>query len=133
MDTNSIQKIAEKYHLKLVYLFGSKARKRDSKISDTDIAVLLYENYDYELNKLILDLIFEFSQIFHTDDVDLLILNSAPLALQYNVIVDGNVLYKSTIEDKCLYETKVIKLYLDFKRYEEEYYKNMHKHICQDL
>jgi hypothetical protein len=82
---------------------------------------------------LMLDLISNFTRILHSDKVDLLILNKAPLALQYNVISQGKILYQQNLEVKCSYETEIIKLYLDFKRYESEYSESMHKRILEGV
>ncbi|MHA1336298.1 MAG: type VII toxin-antitoxin system MntA family adenylyltransferase antitoxin [Promethearchaeota archaeon] len=128
-EKEKIKEIALKHNISLIYLFGSKATGNDSKLSDIDIAVLL-DKYDQEkIKDLMLDLIFEFSQIFKNDKIDLVILNKAPLALQYNVVAHGKVLYERDIGVRMVYENKAIKLYLDFKIYEDEYYKAMHERI----
>lgn len=128
-----IKKIALKYDLQLIYLFGSKATGRDTKVSDIDIAVLLNNREAYNLKNLILDLIFDFSRVFCSDKIDLVILNKASLAVQYNVISDGKILYELNPEIRYNYEVNLISLYLDFKRYEDEYYEAMHKHILEDI
>jgi len=128
-----IKNIALKYRLELIYLFGSKATGRYSKLSDIDIAVLLNNGEDFNLKNLLLDLIFEFSKLFRSDKIDLVILNKASLAVQYNVISNGKILYELNIETRCNYETNLISLYLDFKRYEDEYYEVMHKQILEGI
>jgi len=132
IEPTLIKETALKYDLQLIYLFGSKATGQDTKMSDFDIAVLINNAKAYNLKKLILDLIFDCSQIFHSDKIDLVILNNASLAVQYNVISDGKILYELDPEIRYDYEVKVISLYLDFKRYEDEYYKAMHKQILED-
>lgn len=133
IEPTLIKKIALKYDLQLIYLFGSKATGRDTKVSDIDIAVLLNDREAYNLKNLILDLIFDFSRVFCSDKIDLVILNKASLAVQYNVISDGEILYALNPETRYNYEVNLVSLYLDFKRYEDEYYKAMHKHILEDL
>jgi len=128
-----IKKIALKYNLQLIYLFGSKATGRDTNVSDIDIAVLLNNYEAYNLKNLILDLIFNFSKVFCSDKIDLVILNKASLAIQYNVISDGKILYELNPETRYNYEVNLISLYLDFKRYEDEYYEAMHKQILEDI
>jgi len=132
VNLEKVKEIAINYNLDLIYLFGSKAVHRDSKLSDLDIAVHLKEKGNYNLKELLLNLIFEFTQVFKFDNIDLMILNTAPLAIQYNVIAEGAVLYYSSIEEKCTYETIVIKKYLDFKRYEKEYFGAMHDQILKE-
>lgn len=132
MNLNQIRRIGKKYQLELIYLFGSRALEKNSKLSDVDIAVLLKKEKPDGLRELILNLIFDFSHIFSPYKVDLLILNEAPLALQNNVILEGKCLYYSDKEIKFNYEERIIKLYLDFKRYESEYYEEMHKTILKE-
>ncbi|HUX99776.1 MAG TPA: nucleotidyltransferase domain-containing protein [Candidatus Deferrimicrobium sp.] len=132
INLREIAQIAQLNHLPLIYLFGSKAQGKDSKFSDIDIAVLLEKNEDLNLRKLILNLIYEFSQIFHSDKIDLLILNKAGLDIQYNIVCEGKILYQLNENIRCNYETSIIKLYLDFQKYETEYYGMMHKTILQE-
>ena len=67
IEPTLIKKIALKYDLQLIYLFGSKATGRDTKVSDIDIAVLLNNRDAYNLKNLILDLIFDFSRVFSSE------------------------------------------------------------------
>lgn len=129
VNSNAIEKIGNKYHLVLVYLFGSKATNTDNKLSDIDIAVLLEKNRRYEIKDLILDLIYEFTRIFKSEKIDILILNKASLAIQYKVISEGKLLFELDKKRKYNYEERTTKLYLDFKKFEEEYYDVMHKQI----
>lgn len=133
MSLDEVTKIAKKHRLLLVYLFGSKAQNKETNLSDVDIAVLIQEENNVDLRQLSLDLIFEFSQLFRSGKIDLLMLNKAPLAIQYNVIYHGKNLYYVDVETRENYETTVIKLYLDFKKYETEYYAEMRNKILQDV
>jgi predicted nucleotidyltransferase len=133
IEPTLIKKIALKYDLQLIYLFGSKATGRDTKVSDIDIAVLLNDREAHNLKNLILDLIFDFSRVFCSDKIDLVILNKTSLAVQYNVISDGEILYALNPETRYNYEVNLISLYLDFKRYEDEYYEAMQKQILEDI
>ncbi|MGV9200086.1 MAG: type VII toxin-antitoxin system MntA family adenylyltransferase antitoxin [Promethearchaeia archaeon] len=129
IDPKSIERIAKKYELELVYLFGSKSTATDSKLSDIDIAVLA-GNYRTDILKdLMLNLVHEFTKLFGSDKIDLLILNEASLAIQYRVISEGKLLYQDSPERRYQYEEKTVKLYLDFRKFEEEYYESLHKHI----
>jgi len=131
INSNEIVRIAKRYRLSLIYLFGSRANGRATKLSDIDIAILLGNERKINLRKLILNLIFDLSQVFHSDRIDLLILNKAGLNIQYNVVFEGKILYQVNENVRCNYETQVIKLYLDFQKYEAEYYTWMQKVILQ--
>ena len=131
INSKDIIRIAKRYRLSLIYLFGSKVRGRDTILSDIDIAILLKNEKEINFKKLILDLIFEFSYVFNSDKIDLLILNKAGLDIQYSVVSEGKILYQLNEDIRCNYETRVIKLYFDFQKYETEYYALMHKTILQ--
>lgn len=133
IDLKEISELATKYQLLLIYLFGSKATKRDDKLSDIDIGVLIKKEREHTIKNLLFDLIFDFSRCLHSDKVDILILNNAPLALQYNVIAEGQILYEVSSDVKINYETEIIKLYLDFKKYEIEYSNYLHKRILEGV
>ncbi len=53
MVPKSIEQIAEKYGIVLVYLFGSKAKNTNSNLSDIDIAVLLENNNEDRLKDIV--------------------------------------------------------------------------------
>ena len=55
INSKDIIRIAKRYRLSLIYLFGSKARGSDTLLSDIDSAVLLENDKEINLRKLILD------------------------------------------------------------------------------
>lgn len=129
---NQIISISKEFNLLLVYFFGSKALGIDSRLSDVDIGVLIDNKKSINKEDLILDLIFEFSRIFHPYKVDIVILNDASYSFQYNVISEGKILHILNEDIKSNYETKLIKLFLDFRKFEREYYDSMHEIIMQE-
>lgn len=76
----NISKIAQKFNLKLVIIFGSFANGKNTKDSDLDIAVLGFEEVFFKEQ---IGLINELSRIFR-QKIDLSVLNTAnPLLLFY--------------------------------------------------
>jgi predicted nucleotidyltransferase len=100
----------------LAYLFGSHARGRAWAHSDVDVAVLLdgYPDADrcFEMR---LEIIGGLMELFHTDDVDVLILNQAPPALRYAVLRDGIVLFCRDRQAMIEFRLRALNEYLDFK------------------
>ena len=94
IDPKYIEKIAKKHGIELIYLFGSKAKNSSSKLSDIDIAVLLEKYRRKDLKDIFLSLIYDFTKLFDSDKIDLLLLNKASLAIQFNVISEGKILYQ---------------------------------------
>jgi predicted nucleotidyltransferase len=100
----------------LAYLFGSHARGKPHAHSDIDIAVLHRPELDKDASfDLRLDLIGDLMGLLHTNDVDVIILNRAPLTLAYRVLRDGVNLFARDEEVRILYQATTISHYLDFK------------------
>jgi len=100
----------------LAVLYGSHARGEAGPLSDVDVAVLLERSCaadDYFEQRL--ELIGRFMQALNTNDVDVVILNQAPLALQYRVVRDGFVLYARHHDHLIEFVSQTVSRYLDFK------------------
>lgn len=77
------------------FVFGSVARETEGPLSDLDIAVLLGEagrmeesGYGY-----LAGLTAEIMKALHRNDVDVLLLNTAPPLLKHQVLRDGKLLF----------------------------------------
>ena len=115
----------------LAYLFGSTVRGDAGRLSDFDIGVLLDEKipkkdrFDLEL-KLISDI----AILIKKNKIDLIILNEAPLLLEYNIIKSGIIL-KSDEAERVKFETKVLSMYLDEKYYIKRHTEETLKRIVE--
>lgn len=109
-----IQEIAEKYQLKLVYLFGSQATGKTGPLSDYDFAVYLDENNSQKRFDIRLKLISGISEIFKTDKIDVCILNDIKSPeLKYNIIKEGIVIFEKE-PFKLIVEPRILNEYFDF-------------------
>ena len=97
--------------IRLVYLFGSRADRTEGPISDYDIAILYSKP---QLSELKYELTHQLTTILMTDQVDLVVLNSAPIELQYAVITTGIVVYEVSFEVRVEYEALILSLYGDY-------------------
>jgi len=117
-----LKKLAQKYQLELLLLFGSRVSKKNLKGSDFDIAYLAKK--DLNLNEEA-KLIIELSPIFKSENIDLVNLKKAPPLLFYAITKECKVLFESKplifaslrayafkkyIETKSLYEEKFRRL-----------------------
>ena len=94
-----IREIAEKYHLKLILLFGSRANGRIHKESDFDVAYLPKKNLAfYQENYLN----YEFTNIFQHDRVDTVDMRKAPPLLLCAIFRECQILFK---EDNLIFPT----------------------------
>lgn len=101
-----IKKIAKKYGLKLVLLFGSQATKKIHKQSDIDIAFLSEKKLS--LNEEV-NLIFDLTQILRSENIDLVNLRTAPPLLLYAISRHSVVLYQKNaliFPEFCAYAFK---------------------------
>jgi len=100
----------------VVYLFGSKATRRASPLSDTDIGVVLGEMRPEQDTRAQYIALFKiFSDLYPDSKVDIVFLQRAPLALQFSAIRDGKVIFEEDPVFRADYENLVVKQYLDFR------------------
>jgi len=111
----AIELLKQEKRVKLSYLFGSAARDEMGKLSDIDIGVYLDESLSSDKRfKLQLELMSELASVLKTDRVDLIVMNDAPLLLNYNIIRYGEPI-KSERQTKVRFEAKILSRYLDRK------------------
>ncbi|MDI6896404.1 type VII toxin-antitoxin system MntA family adenylyltransferase antitoxin [Methanocella conradii] len=108
--------------VKLAYLFGSTAKGKAGGLSDIDIAVVL----DESLNKkerfdLQLKLISELAGVLNTDKVDLVVMNDAPISLQYEIIKASRPLLVRNESKRIDLEHRILSRYLDRRYYEKRW------------
>lgn len=102
--------IKEESCIKFAYLFGSLAENKTTTLSDTDIAVYLdgrtnYFKYRLKLIELLINRL-------KAGNIDLVILNTAPPLLKFEVIKNNYVL-KDDVVRRVSFEYKVLREFLD--------------------
>jgi predicted nucleotidyltransferase len=103
-----------------LYAFGSLAKGALKPLSDLDFAILLSDRLDYKQRfEKHLDLIGLFNSHFHTDDIDLVLLNEAPPRFSFHITGTGTVLVCSDRSALVDFIEKTRKLYLDFRYFRE--------------
>ena len=100
--------------IKFAYLFGSQARGKTGPLSDIDIAVYLDKRHNLFLFRLHFQEEID-RQLKGRRSSDLVILNNAPLVLQYEIIKNGKVL-KESKPQRIQFETRVLRNYLDTEK-----------------
>ncbi len=107
------------------YLFGSRAAGQAHFLSDIDVACFLEPgDMEYYLKKD-KQLLGDLAVGLHTSKIDLVLLNAAPLVLQFKVISDGNIVFSRDEQGRVDYETNVLYRYFDLKPYLDEYHQLM--------
>ncbi len=105
-DKRKIKDIAKKYNLELVLLFGSSASGNINAGSDIDIAV--YGKHILSEKEKVA-LILEFSNIFHTDRIDIVDIKKASPLLKKEIFKCYTILYKKT--SLLLYQLELVSIY----------------------
>jgi len=99
-----------------LYAFGSLARGSLKPLSDLDFAVLLPNSLPpLQRSEKLLDLIGVFNRVLGTDEVDLVLLNSAPPRFGYSVLRTGKLLYAGDNSLIADFFDRTTKRHLDFK------------------
>jgi len=105
-----------------LYSLGSAVTHELKPLSDLDFAILLYfgltrrQRFDKHL-----ELIGIFNTVFHTDEIDLMILNEASFRFCFEVLKTGNLLYCKHKAELVDFRDQVIKNYLDFKYFRDSF------------
>jgi predicted nucleotidyltransferase len=94
------------------YIFGGFARGRHTPLSDVDIAVYLSE--DGTTVEKQLEILGELMELLETDEIDLVILNTAPLTLRMKVLENKKVIVDNDPFLRHAYESMTMRKYFDF-------------------
>jgi predicted nucleotidyltransferase len=116
-----------------LYAFGSVAKKELKPLSDLDFAILLSNQMNRRQRfEKSLDLIGLFNSVFHTDEIDLIILNDAALRFCHTILKTGKLLYfkdEADLIDLCEH---VVKNYIDFRYFRDSFNKTFIQGIGYD-
>lgn len=101
--------------IKMVYLFGSRASGKTSPMSDFDFAVYFDGKDAHKMQKDVFKLRDKISQEFKTDNIDIVILNTARNSeLKYRIIQDGKLIFERE-PFKVLVEPKILNEYFEYQ------------------
>lgn len=107
-----VKKLAEKYRLDLVLLFGSQAKGKTHALSDTDIAFRCESPMrPLEIAKMQMD----FSLIFGTKDLEMVDLRGASPLLLKQIAENSLLLYEKENSAYARFKMYAYKLYMEAK------------------
>jgi len=98
------------------YLFGGLLRDRPNPLSDVDLAVYLKKVE--ALNTL--ELFHAVAKVLGTDEIDLVVLNKAPLSLTGRILQNRKVLIDKNPFLRHKYESLVLRMFFDFAMKERD-------------
>lgn len=118
--------------VELAYLFGSVAQGGEGKLSDVDLAVFLDESLDEkERFNFKLSLISVLEDILRTDRLDLVIMNDAPVSLNFEIIKANYPLFIRDEDLKVDLEHYIMSRYLDRQYYDRRWADNLIKKTAE--
>ena len=121
-----IEKIAEKYQLKLVLLFGSQAIDKTHSESDIDIGYLPERPLDFEKEY---HLNYEFTNVFQKDRLDTVDIAKAPPLLLYAIFQHPQVLFRKNELTFHAYQSYAFKKYVETKPLYEEKFRRQREQV----
>ena len=118
--------------VKLAYLFGSVAEGNVGELSDVDLAVFLDESLNKkERFSLQLKLISELTSILKNDRIDLIVMNNAPISLNYEIIKANHPLLVRDEGQKIDCEHRILSRYLDRRYYDKRWAAEFLKKVAE--
>jgi predicted nucleotidyltransferase len=121
-----LEQIFKKQKVAFAYLFGSQAKGTAGALSDIDIAVYFDDEAVADVRfDLRLKVLGELTDLYKTDQVDLVILNDAPPLLAHRILKEGLLVFSGNDKIRLEYETNAVLKYLDWKPYLDKYTKEV--------
>ena len=108
------------------YLFGGLARGIPLPLSDVDVAVYLADNLHVKEDKL--DILGNLMNILQTDEIDLVILNTAGLPMIISVLKNKRIIVDKDPFARHIFESLSMRKYFDFSIKESEIFKRRYLH-----
>ncbi|HHT9137889.1 MAG: nucleotidyltransferase domain-containing protein [Candidatus Brocadiales bacterium] len=114
-------------HPKVVfaYLFGGLARGKVLPLSDVDIAIYMAEDAEIAQEKL--EILGKLNEFLKTDEVDLVVLNTATLPLAARIIKNKIILVDKMPFTRHAFESLIMREYFDFSRKEMDIFERRYK------
>ena len=127
-----LKKIVKDQPVLLAYFYGSAARGKATPLSDIDIALLVHPDTPLrDRLQLMLGIGTELEEKCGLSDIDVRIINDAPLVFQGRVITDGILLYKRDDSARIHFETSTRDEYFDYlpvhKKLQKAFFAGMKK------
>lgn len=106
----------KRHPLTAAYLFGSQADGAAGPLSDVDIALLFPHHFTRHDRETVSTEIFsEMTTLLGTEEIDLVVLETAPVLLRYDIVTRGQLLFAHDKEATDRFRFHVIQQFEDFR------------------
>ncbi|MEK7540133.1 MAG: nucleotidyltransferase domain-containing protein [Patescibacteria group bacterium] len=111
LNIGQLRQKLQRYPLQQAYLFGSYARGTAGPLSDVDIALLFKSrvNKDKIESKIFADI----SQLLHTDNIDIIDIETASPLLAHRSVIQGVPLLNHSRHEEAVLKTSILHSYED--------------------
>jgi len=116
----AIKVLSEDNNVTFAYLFGGIAKGKVTPLSDVDIAVYLKDTDNLAEYKF--TLFDKLTEALGTNELDLVILNTAPISLTGRVLQNKEILVDKSPFQRHRYESVTLRKFFDFKIKEEMFF-----------
>jgi predicted nucleotidyltransferase len=122
LDTENIINLSGQYltardDIIFAYLFGSYATGKQTHLSDIDVAVYLKDDGQAFDKKL--GILNDLTKILETEDIDLVILNKAPISLLAKILANKVILIDKDPYVRHAFESLNMRMGFDFSIFEK--------------
>jgi predicted nucleotidyltransferase len=117
-----LERVSKESDIIALYAFGSLASGDLKPLSDLDFGILVSNKLD-KLKRFDkhLGLIGIFNEVLETDEVDLVMMNDAPMRFSFHIIKSGKLIHCRDYTELVDFVEKTVKLYLDFRFFRDAF------------
>lgn len=115
-----IQSLRDDPRVLFAYHFGGLAEGEQKPLSDVDLAIFLAGAEG--LAEVKLDLFETISNLLGTAEIDLVLLNTAPVSLAGRIVMNKRVIVDKAPFRRHRYESVTLRKFFDFSKKEETYF-----------
>jgi predicted nucleotidyltransferase len=101
-----------RHDIEFAYFFGSIGRGKRFPLSDIDIAIYLKDLPDIHEKKM--EILGTLMNLLETDEIDLVILNVAPLTLKMKILESKTIVVDHSPSLRHRFESLIMREYFDF-------------------
>ena len=125
-----VKRVSKDKETVALFSFGSLSAGELKPLSDLDFGILVSPALDRQQRfDKHLALIGVFNEQLKTDEIDLVLMNDAPVRFSHNIIKSGKLLFCTDTDVLKDFIEKTVKVYLDFRYFRDEFDKEFLKGI----
>ncbi len=117
--------------VRFAYVFGSHGKGHPGPLSDADVAAFL-DNKTEDFLEERSNLIEKVTRTLGTDGVDLVVLNTAPLPLRFEVTRTGNILLSRDDDERVDFEARTFDSYCDAEPLRKMFWNSLVARLRED-